>query len=233
MKRLNKNAIKRGQSRTCLNYAECKHFGRSQTKGMYALLMAVAAMIGITIYGSCSADEDYGCHFDQELSTRAERLMRREQETGPSLPFPTVDEILANKAVCDTLDMIWEETKSLAGPTQRQEIGVFIRYDRTTGKFSFGDKKYGPPVNCSQYGYVDDSPKYWQDRCAYFHTHTTFQYCSNVQRKTIPSKMDSNFVNTLHIPGIIYDYNIDELKGGMSKDMEKKVLKYGVDRRTN
>ena len=27
---------------------------------MYALLIAVAAMIGITIYGSCSADEDYG-----------------------------------------------------------------------------------------------------------------------------------------------------------------------------
>ena len=32
----------------------------NKTNGMYALLVAVAAMIGITIYGSCSADEDYG-----------------------------------------------------------------------------------------------------------------------------------------------------------------------------
>ena len=31
----------------------------NKTNGMYALLIAVAAMIGITIYGSCSADEDY------------------------------------------------------------------------------------------------------------------------------------------------------------------------------
>ncbi len=30
-----------------------------ELKGMYALLIAVAAVIGITIYGSCSADEDY------------------------------------------------------------------------------------------------------------------------------------------------------------------------------
>ena len=32
----------------------------NELKGMYALLVAVATMIGITIYGSCSADEDYG-----------------------------------------------------------------------------------------------------------------------------------------------------------------------------
>ena len=59
MKRLNKNAIKRGQSLTCLNYAECKHFGRCQTNSMSTLLITVATMIGITIYASCSADEDF------------------------------------------------------------------------------------------------------------------------------------------------------------------------------
>ena len=32
----------------------------NKTKSIYALLIAVAAMIGVTIYGSCSADEDYG-----------------------------------------------------------------------------------------------------------------------------------------------------------------------------
>ena len=79
MKRLNKNAIKRGQSLTCLNYAECKHFGRSQTNSMSALLISVVTMIGIMVYGSCSADEDYGDYYytGNELSTRAEREMGR------------------------------------------------------------------------------------------------------------------------------------------------------------
>lgn len=205
----------------------------NKLKGMYALLVAVAAMIGVTIYGSCSADEDhdYGYHYGQELSTRAEKLMRRGQEIGPSNEFPTVDEII--EAVSDTLGMIWEETKSLAGPTQRQEIGVFIRYDKTTGKIFFGQIKYGKPVHCNQSGSVVVSPDYYEDRCAFFHTHTTLQYCANTERNTIPSKNDSDFVNTLHIPGIVYDYDIDVLKGGMSKDMEKKVIKYGVERRTN
>ena len=49
-------------------------------KGMYALLMAVAAMIGITIYGSCSSNEDYDYYSGQELSTRAEREMGRGAE---------------------------------------------------------------------------------------------------------------------------------------------------------
>ena len=44
---------------------------------MYALLMAVAAMIGITNYASCSADEDYNYYSGQELSTRAEKEMGR------------------------------------------------------------------------------------------------------------------------------------------------------------
>ena len=49
----------------------------NKLKGMYALLVAVAAMIGITICGSCSADEDYDFvyHYGQELCTRAEREM--------------------------------------------------------------------------------------------------------------------------------------------------------------
>ena len=81
MKRFNKNAIKRWQSRTCLNYAECKHFGRSQTKGMYALLVAVATLIGITIYGSCSADEEYdGYSSGDELFTLADKEMNLRTE---------------------------------------------------------------------------------------------------------------------------------------------------------
>ncbi len=47
----------------------------NRLKGMYALLVAVATMIGITVYGSCSADEDFW-GFDEEYAstenTRAE-----------------------------------------------------------------------------------------------------------------------------------------------------------------
>lgn len=51
---------------------------KKQENGMYALLIAVAAMIGVTIYGSCSADEDYdGCSSKNELFTLADGEMER------------------------------------------------------------------------------------------------------------------------------------------------------------
>jgi hypothetical protein len=54
---------------------------------MYALLMVVAAMIGITIYSSCSADEDYdGYSSKNELFTLADGIMERGGED-PHLPI--------------------------------------------------------------------------------------------------------------------------------------------------
>ena len=201
---------------------------------MYVLLIAVAACIGILIYASCSADEDYdGYASKDELFTLADGEMSLRSDVGSYLPFPTVDEILANQAVRDTMLMIWEETKSLATNTQRQELGVFIRYDRTTGQYSFGQIRYGKPVNCHQRGEISVTPDYWNDRCAFFHTHTTLQYCVGWSRTTNPSTNDSNYGNTLGIPGIVYDYDIDVLQGGMSKDMAWKEKKYGPNRRTN
>ena len=53
----------------------------NKQKGMYALLIAVAAMIGITIYGSCSADEDYdGYSSKDELFTLADGEMSLRSE---------------------------------------------------------------------------------------------------------------------------------------------------------
>lgn len=50
----------------------------NKTNGMYALLVAVVALIGITIYGSCSADEDYdGYSSKDELFTLADSIMGR------------------------------------------------------------------------------------------------------------------------------------------------------------
>lgn len=48
----------------------------NKQNGMYALLIAVAALIGITIYASCSADEDYdGYSSKDELFTLADGEM--------------------------------------------------------------------------------------------------------------------------------------------------------------
>jgi hypothetical protein len=56
----------------------------NKLKGMYALLIAVAACIGITIYASCSADEDYdGYASKDELFTLADGEMGRGAENVP------------------------------------------------------------------------------------------------------------------------------------------------------
>lgn len=218
------------------NYFSLKH---TTTNQCWHISYVIFAMIVVSIISiasiSCSADDDYGyvSYAEQELSTRADGMMKGGREIGPILPFPTVDEILANQAVRDTLLMIWEETKSLAGPTQRRELGAFIRYDRTSGHYFFGRINYGDTVGCSRRARIVVTPDYWEDRCAFFHTHATLQYCSGVERTIIPTEEDTSLVNTLGIPGIVYDYIIDVLKGGMSKDMAWKAMKYGPDRRTN
>ena len=52
-------------------------------KGMYALLVAVAAVIGITIYGSCSADDDYDNYSSgNELFTLADGEMSLRSDVG-------------------------------------------------------------------------------------------------------------------------------------------------------
>lgn len=67
---------------------------KKQTKGMYALLIAVATMIGVTIYVSCSADEDYdGYSSDDELFTLAEKEMTLRYE-----PYYSGMYVLANIA---------------------------------------------------------------------------------------------------------------------------------------
>ena len=53
----------------------------NKLKGMYALLVAVAACVGITIYASCSADEDYGDYSSRdELFTLADGEMNLRTE---------------------------------------------------------------------------------------------------------------------------------------------------------
>lgn len=66
----------------------------NEFKGMYALLIAVAAAIGITLYGSCSADEDYDNYYSgDELSSLADEQMALRYE-----PYYSGIYVLANIA---------------------------------------------------------------------------------------------------------------------------------------
>ena len=54
-----------------------------KAKGMYALLVVVAAVIGITIYASCSADDDYDNYSSgHELFTLADGEMSLRSDVG-------------------------------------------------------------------------------------------------------------------------------------------------------
>ena len=77
----------------------------NKLKGMYALLIAVVALIGITIYGSCSADEDFW-GFDEEYAstenTRAEVKDMSEYlklPTGNPLKWTYDDHVIVQKAL--------------------------------------------------------------------------------------------------------------------------------------
>ena len=71
----------------------------NKTKGMYALLIAVAAMIGITIYASCSADDDYDNYSSgNELFTLADGEMSLRSDVGGGIITYVSDSIpVSNK----------------------------------------------------------------------------------------------------------------------------------------
>ena len=82
----------------------------NEHKGMYALLIAVAAMIAITIYGSCSAEEDDDYYSDNELSTRAEREMRRGNEGNGTIIYPCAENIIDDNVILTKMREVWQET---------------------------------------------------------------------------------------------------------------------------
>ncbi len=91
----------------------------NKRESMYALLVAVAAVIGITIYGSCSADEDFDYYSGHELSTRAEREMGRgENIVFHRLILPkgsdncTVSDIDGLGSFSITLNFSWKDSEA-------------------------------------------------------------------------------------------------------------------------
>ena len=235
MKRLNKNAIKRGQSLTCLNYAECKHFGRSQTNSMSALLISVVTMIGIMIYGSCSADEDYdyGYYSVPELNTRADGMMGMGDE-GNSIIYPTNLEMIHDNNTWNLMESTWRQTLSNATSTTTQEFGFYIYY-KNFNTIEPGVLVSGPPVDTTQSHDSIRLGKYKNKNevCGVFHTHPPLtNYGSNWSRITGPSITDINNAILRKIPCMVCDYAAPRIYGGHNKDAPYQIYSYGVSRRT-
>ena len=63
--------------------------------------------------------------------------------------------------------------------------------------------------------------------------HATLQFCtSDVSRVTGPSSSDINFAYNQGLPGILYDYSVNNLIGGTCRDAPYKIYTFGPEQRT-
>ena len=121
---------------------------------MYALLIAIAAMIGITIYGSCSADGDFW-GFDEEYAstknTRAEKTDMSEYLTlSTSDPFKYTEEDwnIIGKAIM-RVTIKYEDGLSHVQETKGTELNMskelfsFIKQGFEDGNKLIQEKKHG------------------------------------------------------------------------------------------
>ena len=63
--------------------------------------------------------------------------------------------------------------------------------------------------------------------------HATLQFCtSDVSRVTGPSSSDIDFAYNQGLPGILYDYSVNNLIGGTCRDAPYKIYTFGPAQRT-
>lgn len=192
-----------------------------ELRGMYALLAAIAAMIGITICGSCSSDEDYDCHFGQELSTRADGMMRSENEGhGIEYDFPTLSTIEHSSAVQQRRQEAWDSTLAHANSQTCCEYGFYIYYDKATQTISCSNLVKGPDAFYTDTTTVDlNHPEFPSKLCATFHTHPPLEDCTiSCYRSVGPSDLDMAISKRDKTPGLVEDYSGDIIWNGHPKN---------------
>ena len=193
----------------------------NKRESMYALLVAVAVMIGITIYGSCSADEDYDYYSRQELSTRAEREMRSGNEGhGTEHDFPTIVQIKQSSAVQLKRQEAWDSTLAHANSLTGCEYGFYIYNDKATSTITCSNLVKGPDVSYTDTASVDlTNPEFPDLLCAKFHTHPPLEACTTpCYRQTGPSDLDLALSKRDKIPGLVEDYSGDIIGNGHPKN---------------
>ena len=204
---------------------------KMKQNGMYGLLAVIALMLAASIYASCSSDDDDYDNGWVELETMARGTRAGNGETGNNTVWPTASEILASPAVTAKMDELWNETVNYASAEGRREFGCFILYDPQNHTYSFEPITPGPVVNGTQHASISFNGYLNANCCAFFHTHTTLEYCNDTTfyRITGPSGSDttqSNFRNIM--PCFVYDYTLPSIKGGESKLLDAKKYIYMV-----
>lgn len=179
-------------------------------------IFAVTAIALLSI--GCDSESVFFPSFDYDGQSLAERrLMRRGEPTLPNLRFfPSGETIKQVQIVKDKMDQAWSEMLAGCNESGRFECGFCIYLNRN-GQIYLGDMQYGPntPNTPNSAGgielYVD---KDINDLCAIFHTHTSYKFMpDNCSRPTGPSDFDINAADSLHVPGLVYDYDVSEVWG--------------------
>jgi hypothetical protein len=212
----------------------------TKLKGMYEQLLAVATMIGITIYASCSADEDFGYYYSgYELNTRADGMMGSGNE-GNSIIYPTANDILNNSGFIEIATGLWNKTLSHATSEVRYEFGSYVKWDKSNNSYSWVAVKQGEPAHgyetCSiQYGKYNKNNPAHIDYCATFHTHpplTTVPVSDTVHfRTTGPSENDRNNAIARGLPSLVCDYSGNRIYSITPKDAMYQIYLCGPDSR--
>ena len=149
--------------------------------------------------------------------------------------FPDYANIVADAAVRDATDQLWELTLASSTVGDTREFGFWIRFDTRTGTYEFtgmveGDIWKDPADNASislgtrpadshSYPSPLDQPTY---TVASFHTHTPRIYSGTWP--TGPSQSDADQDAADDVVGIVYDYSAPEVQGG--HDPEAPARRY-------
>lgn len=189
-----------------------------------------------TTYANPTADGGaYGYSLIQIVSKTAIVHTKIAKQASLQQTYPTVSAIISDPTVKSKMEEAWAKMKSNASSSGRNEYGFYIYYDSNSKQYSCGTMVKGPTIAGCEGTNASVSlgiPTNNITVCAFFHCHTTLEYCpSTVSRATGPSSADKSFATTNKLPGILYDYSIKKLVGGMKKDASYKVYTFGPSQR--
>lgn len=201
------------------------NFNLLRIKCKILLFLVCSVLLGLS---SCTEETDVSSVGNNETSTRAAKGV---------YTYPSVSDILEQRVVKDQMKLAWDKMKSSASENSRSEFGFYIYKKQPDGDYYVGEIVEGTATtgcegtNASiSLGRVTSNI----DVCAFFHCHTTLQYCpETTSRRTGPSQSDINFANNTKLPGILYDYSASTIQGGHSKEDNYTDYTFGPDKRPN
>ena len=164
--------------------------------------------------------------------------------------YPTGYDIIENDAIKSQLDSLWEETKRLASPSGRQELGCWIYIDTESRSYFCGETIYGRkvPNELETHGSTpllkpdltkikdSDLPNAGiVDAVAFFHTHTPLTYIKEKGGRPVgPSLKDDSLANADRFVGLVYDYYTTDgelLQTGHTLNASAGIRVFGITRK--